>query len=236
MSFALVAQMLANRVGAEPRHLVDGPLARIAGSLQKARLGGVLDLSGAEASFLTAEAAGALIQRPGSLSTTVIAEGGIADGDFTIHRFYLGSQSEDAPPNFLQVVAQSDHIVPGEIKLFQKLAEVTPSTAEEWDLWLAGSDEQPPLLTGPTLRWQDAYDFNRFWLPGPQKVEPRQFLETIRSTEGERQVSASAMLFARSLNPNFPEWLQVAVCRSGSERWIEAYVGISIEAGEVSSI
>lgn len=236
MSFALVGQMLANRIGAQPKPVVHGPLAAIAGPLQKARLGGVLDLSAAEATFVTAEAASALIERPGSLNATVVAEGRIEDGDFAVHRFYLGSQSEEAPPNFLQVVAQPDHIVPGEIKLFQKLAEVTPGTAEEWDLWLVGSDEQPPLLTGPTIRWQDGYDFNRFWLPGPQRVEPRQFVETIRSAEGERQVSSSAMLFARSLNPNFPEWLQVAVCQSGSERWIEAYVGISIDAGEVSSI
>jgi Protein of unknown function (DUF2491) len=236
MSFALVGQMLATRVGIAPKHVIEGPLSTIPGSLQKARAGGVIDLSGAEASFITAETSGALIKRPATLRATVVAQGTALDGDFAVHRFYLGSQSEDAPPNFLQVIVQRENLAPGEIKLFQKLAEITPGSEDEWDLWLVGSDDQPPLLTGPSVRWQDTFEFNRVWSPGPQRVEPKQYIETIHSGEGDHTVSSSAMLFGRTLQPNSPEWLQLAMCQAGSERWIEAYVGISIDAGEVTSI
>ncbi|MGY3582437.1 hypothetical protein ACVIGB_000639 [Bradyrhizobium sp. USDA 4341] len=236
MSFALVGQMLANRVGIAPKHVIDGPLSAIPGSLQKARAGGVIDLSSAEASFITAEAADALIGRPPVLRATVIAQGRILDGEFAIHRFYLGSQTGEAPTSFLQVITQRDQIVAGEIKLFRKLAEITPSSPEEWDLWLVGSDDQPPLLTGPSIRWQGTFEFNRAWSPGPQPVDAKQYVETIHSGEGDHQVAESAMLFSRALTPNFPEWLQLALCQSGAERWIEAYVGISLDAGEVTSI
>jgi Protein of unknown function (DUF2491) len=236
MSFSLVGRMLANRVGVAPKPVLNGPLSSIPGPLQKARAGGVIDLSAAEASFITAEASNVLIGRPPSLRATVVAQGRILDGEFTIHRFYLGSQSEDGPTRFLQVITQHDQIIDGEIKLFSKLAEITPGSADEWDLWLTGSEEQPPLLTGPSIRWQGTFEFNRVWSPGPQRVDAKEYEETIHSGADDHQVTCWTMLFSRALTPSFPEWLQLATCQAGSERWIEAYVGISIEAGEVSSI
>jgi hypothetical protein len=237
MSIALIGRMLADKAGFERRPAFEGPLARVAGPLQKARAGGVIDLSAAEASFVVADASGALIRRPNSLNATVAAEGRIEDGGFAIHRFYLGSQGEDAPQNFLQVIAQDGHVVPGEIKLLQKLAEVTPASQEEWDLWLVGDDETPPFLTGPSIKWEGTYEFSRFWSPGPRTVPARTYFETIRAPgEGERTVSSSAMLFSRPLSPDLAEWLQLAVCQTGTERWVEAYVGIKIDAGEVVCI
>ncbi len=237
MSLSLIGRMLADKAGFERRPAFEGPLAKVPGPLQKARAGGVIDLSAAEASFIAADAGGALIKRPASLRASVVAEGRIEDGDFAIHRFYLGSQGEDAPENFLQVIAQGGHVVPGEIKLLQKLAEVTPASQQEWDFWLVGDDETPPFLTGPSIKWQDTYEFTRFWSPGPRTVPAKDYLETIRAPgSGDRTVSSSAMLFSRPLSPDLAEWLQLAVCQSGTERWVEAYVGITVDAGEVVSI
>lgn len=230
MSIALIGRMIANRAGRKPVVATDGPLAHCAEKgLRKLRLGGVLDFAGGEATFIVTESLGSFLKRPGN-PVAINGYGVIADGEFTIHRFYFHDY-------FLQVIVNKQQIATGEVKLFQKLAEVVPQSPEEWDLWLKGSPDAPPLLTGPTINWQDTAEFTRVWSPGPKAVEPKRFAEVLDvGAENERPgVAHACMLFSRQLGGG-TEWLQISMCRGGSERWIEAYVGVTFSPGELSAI
>lgn len=231
MSFALIGRMLANHAGVKPVFPTDGPLAHFAEkALRKLRLGGVLDMVGAEATFITAEAAGSFMKRPENLPALITAYGLIADGDFSIHRFYFDDY-------FLQVITEKQSIVQGEVKLFKKIAEINPQSKDEWDLWLIGTATAPPLLTGPTINWQDATEFTRVWSPGAKAVEPKRFAEVLDAGQVNQSpgVAHACMLFSRAIGGD-TEWLQISMCRSGQGRWIEAYVGLSFAPGELAAI
>jgi hypothetical protein len=231
MSFALLAKMLAKHVGLEsPKPSY--PLYGNCGPLDRARLGGVLKFDGAMATLITAEAAGSFVKAPPEMSS-VNGYGKIIDGEFVLHHFYIGDY-------FLQVIsARSGIIVAGEIKLMQRFAEITPSTPEEWDLWINGVDGNQPLLTGPTIKWQDATEYTRVWSPGNGTAEPKRYVEALDVGQSDSTLpvtTINTMLFGRALNPDQTEWLQLSTCRSNGERWIEAYVGLSLESGELLAI
>lgn len=229
MSFSLVKQMLARRLAAkEPSGLLSYPLQGAGRPLDHLRIGGIMDLSPAFATFVTAASSGSFVVAPAAALITE-AYGNIRDSGFLVHRFYSGDY-------FFQVITdQAKRVVEGEVKLFQKLAEVNPSTPEEWDLWTKGTDGNQPLLTGPTITWQDRAEFTRVWSPGLAAAEAKTWFEDteVGQSAPASTTQMSAMLFSRSLSSGQTEWLQLSSCRSGSERWIEAYVGLFLETGEI---
>jgi hypothetical protein len=232
MSFALLGRMIAQKVGAAPEK-PDYPLwQRKAGDLERAHLGGVINTEGMAASFVLAGTAGTLIE-PMESAGTVVGYGKIEDGDFILHRFYMAE-------HMVQVITGLDGLVcAGEMKLFQKLAEINPSTPEEWELWTESVGGGQPLLTSPTLLWQNSFEFTRVWSPGNGPAEPKRYVETLSdgvAGQSPTVINVSAMLFSRRLSTGITEWLQLAMCRESSERWIEAYVGLSFEPGEVTAI
>lgn len=229
MSFSLIGRMLVNRAGVAPKDPGYPLWHAKAGDLARARVGGVLRTAGACAAFIVAETEGSLVKEPPA-SATIDAYGKVDDAGFAIHRFYFGD-------NLLQVVTGQDGlIVAKEIKLFQKLAEIEPATPEEWDLWIKGADGNQPLLTGPTIKWQDDKEYSRVWSPGNGTAESKRHVESITVADVQTNITINAMLFGRQLSHGLNEWLQLAMCRQGSERWIEAYVGLTLEPGELSAI
>lgn len=231
MSFALIGRMLARRAGIAPVQ-PDYPLRLAkAGSLERARVGGMLDL-GVTTAFIIASGAGSIVQTPPT-TATIDAHGKASDGEFDLHRFYFGD-------NLLQIVTGRDGlVVAGEVKLLQKLAEIDPATPAEWDLWLGGREGNVPFLTGPVIKWQDI-EYNRVWSPGAGIAQPRSYVEALDVGQADPTLpttTISAMLFARQLPGDITEWLQISVCRSNDGgRWIEAYVGLTLGPGEVSAI
>lgn len=229
MSFALLGRMLSRGAGVAPPE-PNYPLWHAkAGDLARARLGAVLDTGPMSATFLMANAGGMLLTPP-EASFIVVGHGKIADAGFMIHRFYSAD-------HMLQVIVGLDGLVcAGEFKLFQKLAEIRPMSLEEWELWTKGTDDVQPMLTGPTVKWQGT-EFTRVWSPGNGPADAKQYVEMLDTGAADLSVtSISAMLFGRKLSTGATEWLQLSMCRSGSERWIEAYVGLTVEPGEITAI
>lgn len=239
MSVALIGRILKNRMNNHDQPIVEMPLRKTGSStLERLRIGSVLDLSGAAASFIEAEQHGTLMQNPNREMVHILGYGRVHDAPFRIHRFYFDVTGDKTPDAFLQVITDSgDNIVPAEVKIFEKLAEVNPASSEEWDLWLTGSDETPPLLTGPTIKWEETTEYARIWSPGVERARPKHYMESVRSHDNNAVVSHSVMLFGRDLIPaKRTEWLQLSICQSSSERWVEAYVGINVDPGELLSI
>ncbi len=238
MSFSLIGRMLSNATGTAPPP-PDYPLSHAgAETLVRARPGGIIDVAGAIATLLRAETGKSLFNAV-ETNTVVTAWGKIVDGKFEIHRFYFGS-------NMLQVLIGPDgRVVAGETKLFWKLAEVNPQTPEkitpsepdEWDLWTKSVDGGQPLLTSPTMLWQNVHVFHRFWTPGNGPADAKLYEEWITDAAGTQVgVALSTMLFSRQLENGVTEWLQMAICKEGGERWIEAYVGLNVEPAEIETI
>lgn len=231
MSFSLLKRMIEQKTGTAPPK-PDFPLwGAKAGTLGRAHLGGVIDVVGMAGTFALAgaDALATPMEGPGAVE----GYGKIEDGGFVIHRFYMAE-------HMIQVITGLDgSVCAGEMKLFRKLAEINPATAEEWQLWTESVSGGQPLLTSPTLLWQDTFEFKRAWSPGNGPTEPKRYLETIQVGDADSPRSStfiSAMLFSRKLTSGITEWLQLAICRENSERWIEAYVGFSFETGEVTAI
>jgi len=234
MSITLIGRILKNKLDIKPQRFVDAPLRGKGTKLDKLRVGGLLNTAFAQASFVTAVTAGTLMKPPTEPLSIIHAYGKINDGDFTIHRFYFDGPANGKTDTFLQVIADSGGVLENEIKLMQKVAEINPSSAEEWDLWLGNSAGDPGFLALRTLDFNGG-EYTRFWSPGSEHGIPRQYHESVESSGNSAAVDLTSMLFYRDLSGT-TEWLHVSICKSGSERWVEAYVGIDVAHGELSSI
>lgn len=233
MSITLIGRILKNRLDIKPQRFVDAPLRGKGTKLDKLRVGGIIDASKADGSFITAVAAGTLLKPPCDQSI-ILAYGRIQDGDFTIHRFYFDGPADGKTDTFLQVIADVGGVLDDEVKLMQRIAEITPSSSDEWDLWLGNAAGDPGFLHLPKIEF-NGIEYQRFWSPGAERGLPRHNCENVESSGNSAAVDLTSMLFYRDLS-GITEWLQLAVCKSGSENWVEAYVGLTVNHLELSSI
>lgn len=228
MSIRLAKRMIENMAGRSPKS--DAPIASVEGPIGKLKVGGVLDLAPAVATFVMAQSAGSLVKPP-QLSSIIKAHGKTDSGPYTIHRFYIN----DA---FLQIVTMHGLPVADEVRFFSHLAEVNPQDTFEWDLWLKGVNGNPPLLVGPSIFWDETYNFTRMWGGDASEVKPIRSVEWIDNGEYRSSLSLQSMRYGRKLGgTNRDEWLQLAVVQDDAgDTWIEAYVGLTIATGEVNAI
>lgn len=241
MSISLIKQMISNKLNQEPITTdVERPFSHINNNLRTIRVGTAVNLQKAEASAIIAEAKGGIFRLPDDLTQTITAHGRFNVEGCTVHRFYLGDPSNDESPMFLNIIVDSGGSpVDGELRLYQFLTEINPSSIEEWDLWdpikFDPKKDQIPLISQRTIKWQDQYEYYRMWGGEADYAEPLVTREEI-TTNGYREVvKKKSMLFGRTLFDNIYEYLLISVCQKGaSERWVEAYVGIPITTAEIT--
>ncbi len=213
--------------------------------LDRIRLGASIGFGKMLADYVVAESFGSLATMTNS-RLSCRAYGRSVDGAFVIHRIYL--RGIDSPESrILQVMTRDGHLVDGETKLLQLLAEVNPQTPQEWDLWFVGSNGSPPMLGGLSLKWNENTVYQRAWGvdgegKGPDKIEPKTFEESVYyDAFGASETAASqGVLYYRQLGEKLYEYLHAAAVRSRfngvNERWIETYVGLSINPRELDVI
>lgn len=229
MSFALIKEMLATKLGAAPLERDTlGPLADIHTHLAHLRIGGVLDFKQAAGTFIMLDAAGSLFKAPADASVTVDTHGKISDAGCWLHRFHFGDY-------FLQCVVAGGGL--DQTQLYIKLTEINPASEEEWRSWL----DEDSLLTGKTIDWakpgtEEQITYARSWMPNTTRVQPRLHEEYFSSGGPCVIVKSSSMRFQRALSGGLTEYLYLAVCRHGDTRWVEAHVGVDIPPLEVVAI
>ncbi len=132
------AQLLAARTTAKVSALMRG--SRTDRDLPlKLRIGGSILFNDPTKSILAA-GAGHLVRFPASGVAKIVAWGSMRYlGRHTINRFYLDT-GDAADDLILQVVVGSDGLVYNdEIRLLRLVREITPSSADEWTIWLPGA-------------------------------------------------------------------------------------------------
>lgn len=213
--------------------------------LDRIRLGASIGFDKMLADYVVAGSLGSLATLA-SARLSCRAYGRTVDNAFTIHRIYLQALNS-TESRILQVITREGRLIDGETKLLQLLTEINPQTPEEWNLWFGGSNGHPPLLGGLSLKWQGNIIYQRAWGvdsegKGPDKIEPKTSEESVYwDAFGEPETAASqGMLYYRKLGDKFYEYLNVAAIRSrnngANERWIEAYVGLTINPRELDVI
>lgn len=118
---------------------------------------------------------------------------------------------------------------PDECRLFGTIDEVTPADPGEWGAWL---DANEGMIGWPDFQTKDGKSYQRVWAPGPARVSPRQFTETLMELGGTRSVTSQVMLYAARTGVPAPgpqaEFIMVSACQDGARAWVEIRAGIDI--------
>lgn len=230
MSFRFLHQMLTGGVAkSTPRPVAKStPRPFQDAALRDLRLGGQVDLSPAQATFLLASQKGSILTPPSSSLYRIIAHTSTPNGDFTVERFYM--KAEDDSDYLLEIPAINGH-APDEIYLFQKVADIDPSTPEEWDAFLVGADGNPRLIGGPVLDWQGT-EYRRAWGGEGGVVEPVHLVEHF--TGSGKCIVSNEMLYERQVTEDLQEllWIASLFDEACGERWIEGRIGLHLRRGE----
>ena len=241
MSFRLIGEYLRG-VGKDKPQGASAPRIFADDALQALKPGATVDFSQALAGFVLATAAGALFEPPNG-TVRVVAYSSLEEaGNLRVHRLYLAAAGSD-PEHLLEVVTDRDNKpLPGEMKLFQQVADFSPETPEEWDMWYQEHGGDPPMLGAIKLDWQEK-TFGRVWGTdesgnGALSIPPREYREHYHHSSGDQFTDMEAMLYGRQVSDT-SEWLFVSILsREGSdgndEKWIEAYIGVAITPEQVS--
>jgi hypothetical protein len=161
----------------------------------------------------------------------VEAVGTLRGGGTVLHRLYL-----DGGRGFFQLHLDQGG-APDECRWFSSLDEVNPADQDEWAFWL---DPAEGMVGWPQFQSKDGKLYDRQWSPGPARVEPVPFEETIKDHRGERARRISAMLYAAPTGAPEPapqvEYMLVSVVedRSQGSAWVEVHAGIDVNPATLS--
>jgi hypothetical protein len=159
--------------------------------------------------------------------TSVQAVGTLRDGT-TLHRLYLDDR------RFLQLHLDAAGN-PDECRYFALIDEVAPASEEEWAFWL---DEREGMIGWPEFQTKDGKVYQRAWAPGPSRIAPRRFAETIATSDGTRDVTLQAMLYAGPTGAAPPapatEYILVAMAEADGQAWVEIRAGIDVNPASLN--
>ncbi len=210
MSFRLIKDMLAIKLGVQAKPAARGPLGLGVGravALDEAPfilIGGAID-----------------IPHPGG-QCLVIGHGRLEVGGVTAHRYYLSGPG-GALAGMLQIVPDQ------ECRFFRPFDEVYPGTEAEWAFWLDNADG---YIGYPSFDAKGVL-YQRVWSPGATRIAPLWFEETVDKSDGSRSTAEhSAMLYARQVAcPGGKTWeylLVSAVQAADGTAWIDLMIGIDL--------
>ncbi len=217
MSFRLLKDMVAIKLGVHEKPAPKGPLGLSLGramALEEAPfilIGGAID-----------------IPHPGG-QCTVIGHGVLTVGGVTAHRYYLAGPG-GALAGMLQIAPDQ------ECRYFRPFDEVYPGSEAEWAFWLDNADG---YIGYPSFDAKGTI-YQRVWSPGPTRIAPLWFEETVDRVDGGRgKVEHTAMLYARQVAcPGGNTWeylLLSAVQAADGTAWIDLMLGIDLLPTAVSA-
>ncbi|MCW3474031.1 YjfK family protein [Limobrevibacterium gyesilva] len=170
-------------------------------------------------------AAGATKIRPldGGGMISVEAVGVLMDGTIPLNRLYLPGR--DA---FFQLHLGADG-KPDECRYFSRIDQVTPASQEEWGAWL---DPAQGMIGWPQFQTKDGKLYDRAWVPGGGRIEPRALKETIQDLKGTSSRELDSMLYMGPTGVASPaparEYILVSAVDEGGQAWVDIHAGIDI--------
>lgn len=157
-----------------------------------------------------------------------VAAVGVVTGDGDWHRLHL--------PDGLRLIQVHLDTAGGidECRLYQRIDQVFPATAEDWAFWLGENDG---LIGWPRFETKDGRAYDRVWGGGQRRSPPRALTETLTDLTGTRATRETAMLYGAptGLAPPAPptEYLWLATVERDGQAWIEMRAGIDINAASL---
>ena len=217
MSFRLIKDMVANKLGLQDAHAPRGPLGLAVGR--------AVEL--AEAPFILID--GAIpVPHPGG-QCLVIGHGTVEVGGFGGHRFYLSAPG-GALAGMLGVVEGQ------QCRYFVPFDEVYPASPAEWGFWL---DDEDGYIGYPTFEARGRL-FQRLWSPGRTRVPPLSVVESVVRADGARnRVEHQLMLYGRPVSTpggELTEYLAVSAIRTeDGTAWVDLMIGIDLLPSAVTA-
>jgi Protein of unknown function (DUF2491) len=159
----------------------------------------------------------------------VEAVGVLMDGTIPLNRLYLPGRA-----NFFQLHLGRDG-TPDECRYFSKLDEVSPSSQEEWGVWL---DPAQGLIGWPQFQTRDGKTYDRVWSPGGGRIPPRDLAETRQDLTGTTGRTLHAMLYGAPTGATLPapqtEYILVVAVEDRGQAWVEIHAGIDINPASLA--
>lgn len=250
MSFRIIRSIIKEAVGIRPggkkgeRLKTDTPLDQMC-------VGAVIQFDSIP--FINARNLGSFVEMPGEL--TCVAAGRIVDGPFFIHRFYLLDRATDSL-QMIVAMTESDKLITESVFLYKILADEDPT---DWDPWLVGTEQEPPMIGGSLLKWEnpetgEITEYPRLWKTNVEgSVQPDTVHEKIyfHRYNPPRVATHLPMLYARDLGDGIIENILIGVIMDGgfnqhkdgkyynatggkpTQMWIEGHVGIAVDPKEL---
>ena len=217
MSFRLIKDMVALKLGLQERAAPRGPLG----------LGLGRAVAFEEAPFILID--GAIpVAYPGG-QCLVIGHGTVEAGGITAHRYYLSAPGGRLA-GLLQVVENT------ECRFFVPFDEVYPASGAEWAFWLADEDG---YIGYPSFEAKGRL-YQRLWNPGRTRVAPLSLEESVsRADGGNGRAELSSMLYGRTVatpGGEAAEYLLVSAVRTEEGvAWVDLMLGIDLLPSAVTA-
>lgn len=164
----------------------------------------------------------------GSMMTSVVAVGDVADGALHTTRLHLPESGA-----FLHLMIDGERVL--ECRYFSQLDAVEPASEDEWGFWL---DPDDGMIGFPEFQTKDGRIYRRHWAPGETRIEPRALTESVRDAKGAGTVAHQAMLYARATDLADPapqaEYLLVEAIEQNGAAWVDLRVGIDLNPASLS--
>jgi hypothetical protein len=197
------------------------------------RVGAIVDLTSIETRFII-NRENYLFSKPETLKGYVTSIGEvILDEDMKIYNLYVSKEIDSKESIFyIKIEIYKNRI--SNIKLFTEYEEVNPSTVEEWEEWLDGTEDLYPLLGGIDFSTPDGRSYSRVWERGIDEVVRSKFIEKF-SVDGEDSETLNmTTLYDKQFNNGEVEYLYLLnIEDSELNNFIRMDLGIEIDEGEL---
>ncbi|CAK0750119.1 putative DUF2491 domain-containing protein [uncultured Gammaproteobacteria bacterium] len=214
MSFRLIKDIVANKLGFSQKPAARGPYGLSLGRLAEIEI----------TPFILAEGL-VDVASPGP-QNLVVAHGVFVVGGVICHRYYLAERK-----GMLQVAENQ------ECRFFRPLDEVYPASSQEWAFWL---DDADGYIGYPVFEAKGK-SYQRVWSPGQTRTAPLVFEEALEQADGSRSSEKhSAMLYARATGGQDEagwEYLLVsAIEGNDGSAWVDLSLGMDVSPEMVKGI
>jgi hypothetical protein len=197
------------------------------------RVGAIVDLTSIETRFII-NRENYLLSKPEALKGYVTSIGEvILDEDMKIYNLYVSKEIDSKESVFyIKVEIYKNRI--SNIKLFTQYEEVNPSTVEQWEEWLDGTEDLYPLLGGIDFSTPDGRNYSRVWERGIDEVVRSKFIEKFSIDGEDSETLNMTTLYDKRFSNGEVEYLYILnIEDSELNNFIRIDLGIEIDEGEL---
>jgi cbb3-type cytochrome oxidase subunit 3 len=158
------------------------------------------------------------------------------DEEMQIFNVAVTENIDDTKPQFsLQVEVLNRDV--SSVKLYTNHKTIYPKNVDEWEEWLDGNEERPPLIGAKDFTTENGNIYSRVWDSGGDEVVRSKFIEKIVSNnEDEKDLINITSLYDRDTG-NEIEYLSVSNIEDFEmNNFIQIKMGITIRENELEIV